>query len=116
MTEVLEFPTREAQAFAYLERELTALLTARGADDALIAHGLGALKSVYLEASEASDFAFSIDLPAPMASEQVALLQQQIAEGVEAMRDHHHSLVLKLAARLLLTELKLFQHEREGAS
>ena len=37
-------------------------------------------------------------------------------EGVEAMRDHHHSLVLKLAARLLLTELKLFQHEREGAS
>ena len=30
MTEVLEFPTREAQAFAFLERELTALLTARG--------------------------------------------------------------------------------------
>ena len=32
------------------------------------------------------------------------------------MRNHHHSLVLKLAARLLLTELKLFQHERKGDS
>ena len=110
MTDVLEFPSQEARAFAFLERELTALLTAKGADDALIAHAIKALQSVYVEASDASDFSFSVDLPTPISTEQVALLQQQITQGIEALRDHHHGLVLKLAARLLLTELKLFQH------
>jgi len=39
-------------------------------------------------------------------------LQQQIGEGVDALRAHHHHLVLRLAARLLLAEMRLFQHER----
>ena len=114
MSDVLEFPSQEARAFAFLERELGGLLTARGADEALITHAMQALKSVYAEASAASDFSFSVDLPSPLTPEQVALLQHQITEGVEALRNHHHSLVLKLAARLLLSELKLFQHERSG--
>ena len=114
MSDVLEFPSQEARAFAFLERELGGLLTASGADEALITHAMQALKSVYAEASEASDFSFSVDLPSPITEEQAALLQHQITAGVEALRDHHHALVLKLAARLLLSELKLFQHERPG--
>ena len=113
MADVLEFPSQEARAFAFLERELRGMLTARGADDALIQFALDALTSVYAELDDASDFSFRVDLPTAITQEEAERLQWQIAEGVDGLRSQHHSLVLKLAARLVLTEMKLFQHERE---
>ena len=37
MAQVLEFPSRESRAYAFLEQQLSALLAAKGADDTLIA-------------------------------------------------------------------------------
>ena len=42
------------------------------------------------------------------------MLQEDIAQGIEQLRKEHHDLTLRLAARLILTELKLFQHERDN--
>lgn len=112
MTEVLEFPTREVQAFTFLERELRGMLAARGADEATIKFAIEALTSAYSDVQDNTDFSFSVDLPSPLTHDQAARLQQQISEGVDALRAHHHSLVLKLTAQLLLTQLKLYQHER----
>ena len=113
MADVLEFPSQEARAFAFLERELRGMLKAKGADDTLIRFALDALTSVYAELDDASDFSFRVDLPTAISQEEAERLQWQIAEGVDGLRAQHHSLVLKLAARLVLTEMKLFQHERE---
>lgn len=116
MAEVLEFPSQEARAFAFLERELRAMLVAKGADEGLITFALDALTSVYAELEEASDFGFQIDLPANITEPDAIRLQQQIAEGIDGLRSQHHALVLQLAARLVLTEMKLFQHQRASDS
>ncbi len=112
MSEVLEFPTQEARAFAFLERELRQMLVSKGADDALVDFALEALTSVYSDVSDASDYGFSVNLPKATTQTEATRLQQQIGEGVDALRAHHHHLVLRLAARLLLAEMRLFQHER----
>lgn len=112
MADVLEFPSQEARAFAYLERELRAMLGAKGADEALIDFALEALTSVYAELAESSDFSFRVDLPSNISRDEAEQLQWQIAEGIDGLRTQHHDLVLKLAARLVLTEMKLFQRER----
>ena len=112
MSDILEFPTQEARAFAFLERELRQLLVSKGADDALVEYAVTALTSVYSEAADASDYGFSVNLPVQTTEAEAARLQQQIGEGIDAMRAHHHHLVLRLAARLLLAEMRLFQHER----
>ena len=36
MAEIIQFPTRQREAFDFLDRELAALLRAKGADEALI--------------------------------------------------------------------------------
>ena len=112
MVDVLEFPSQEKRAFAFLERNLRALLSTKGADEALIGFALDALTSVYKELATDSDCSFSVDLPPNIEESDALRLQQQIADGVEGIRRQHHNLVLRLAARLVLTELKLFQHER----
>lgn len=112
MADVLEFPAREAQAFAFLERELRALLESKGADEALVRFALDALTSVYTELAEASDYRFSVALPGNITEVEALRLQQQIGEGLEGVRRENHALLLKLAARLVLTELQLFQHRR----
>lgn len=112
MADVLEFPSQEKRAFAFLERNLRALLTAKGADEQLISFALTALTSVYSELTADSDCGFSVDLPRNIAEAEALHLQQQIAKGVEGIRSQHHDVVLRLAARLVLTELRLFQHER----
>ena len=95
-----------------MERELRAMLTARGADAALIEFALSALTSVYTEMSESSDFSFRVDLPKDISPEDANRLQWQIAEGIDGIRTQHHNLAIKLAARLVLTEMKLFQQQR----
>ncbi|MEE4203066.1 MAG: hypothetical protein V2I45_05505 [Halieaceae bacterium] len=112
MAEVLEFPSRESRAYAFLERELSALLTAKGADDSLIAFATETLQSVYRELSESSEFSFRVDLPANITVDEAERLQQQIATGIDDMRRSHHDVLVKLAARLVLTEMRLFQEQR----
>ena len=112
MAQVLEFPSQESRAFTFLERELRALLTQKGADEALIQYAIDALTSVYREMTEAESFSFQVDLPSSLSATEVDKLDQQITAGIDDLRAHHHTLALKLAARLVLTEMKLFQHER----
>jgi hypothetical protein len=45
-----------------------------------------------------------------LAAEQ---LREDITSGIEKLSQEQHDLTLKLAARLVLTELRLFQHERK---
>ena len=112
MADVLEFPTREKQAFQFLKEQLAVLLQSKGADEALIQFAAASLKSVYAELQLQSDCQFEVRLPKTLSPEDAQHLQEGIARGVDAMRQEHHDLALKLAARLLLTELRLFQHER----
>lgn len=112
MPKVLQFPSREKQAYQFLTEQLAALLSKKGADQELINHATQLLSKVYGEVEDA-DFSFSVDLPPGIDFEDAERLQQQIGEGVEALRKHHHSLTLKLAAKLLLTELKLYQQARD---
>ena len=115
VAQVLEFPSQETRAFAFLERELRALLTQKGADETLIQYAIDALTSVYREMTEAENFSFRVDLPASLSTPEINKLDQQITAGIDDLRSHHHTLALKLAARLVLTEMKLFQHQREDS-
>lgn len=112
MADVLEFPSRESRAYAFLEQQLSALLADKGADDALIAFATETLQSVYGELSESSEFNFRVDLPANITLDEAERLRQQIAAGIDEMRQAHHDVLVKLAARLVLTEMRLFQEQR----
>jgi len=112
MAELLEFPTREKQAFQFLSDALAAMLRQKGADDTLVAYAINTLADVYGELLRESDCQFEVRLPARMSEEEAQHLQQDIAAGIDQLRSEQHYLTLKLAARLVLTELRLFQHER----
>ena len=101
MTNVLEFPSREKQAYQFLTEQLSTLLRDKGADQELIDHATQLLSKVYGELEHA-DFSFSVDLPSDIAIDEAERLQQQIGSGIEALGKHHHSLTLKLAASLRL--------------
>jgi hypothetical protein len=113
MSNVLEFPSREKQAYAFLSESLAVLLRDKGADETLIAHATALLLKVYGETQGSTEFSFSVDLPDDLTPTQIAQLRQQIEVGTDAQRRHHHSLMIRMAAQLLLTELKLFQYGRE---
>ena len=112
MAEILEFPTREKQAFAFLEEQLAQMLRDKGADDKLINHAIASLTDVYTELQRDSNCHFEVRLPGHLSHDEAQHLQEDIGAGIEQLRKTHHDLTLKLAARLVLTELKLFQHER----
>jgi hypothetical protein len=114
VAEILEFPTRERQAFLYLEEQLTKMLKDRGADDTLINFAIASLTDVYSELQRESDCHFEVRLPERLSQADAIMLQEDIAQGIEQLRKEHHDLTLRLAARLILTELKLFQHERDN--
>ena len=52
-------------------------------------------------------------LPSQMTEQEASRLHEDIGAGIEQLREEHHDLTLRLAARLMLTELRLFQRERE---
>lgn len=114
MADVLEFPSREKLAYDFLSRELSELLRAKGADDTLINYAQQTLINVYSDLQAKGDLSFSVELPSGISLDEANRLQVQIANGVEQLRQHHHSLMIRLAAQLLLTELKLFQTERQS--
>ena len=113
MSNILEFPSREKRAYAYLTEQLESLLRDKGADDALIAYATKLLTKVYGDIQGESDCSFSVSLPNGLDVDEVQELQENIASGVEALRQHHHSIMIRMAAQLLLTELELFQRSRD---
>ncbi len=112
MGDILEFPSRQAQGLAFLDRELRALLAARGADDRLIDFAVGQLTRTYAQLSESEQYSFSVELPDSVGAGDREALYRQINEGLEGIRQENHSLMVKLIARLVLAEVRLFQHER----
>lgn len=112
MADILEFPSRQAQGLAFLERELRALLAARGADERLIDFAVSQLTGTYAKLSESEHYGFSVELPASVSPAERDQLYRQINAGLEGIRGENHALMVELVARLVLAELRLFQHER----
>jgi hypothetical protein len=113
MAEIIQFPTRQREAFDFLDRELAALLRAKGADEALIDFATATLTEVYDELRRSSDRQFEVRLPLGVSELAAEQLREDITSGIEKLSQEQHDLTLKLAARLVLTELRLFQHERK---
>ena len=112
MGDILEFPSQQAQGLAYLDRQLRSLLEGKGADPQLIDFAAGQLTRIYAELSESEQYSFSIDLPEGISEACRERLHRQITDGLEGIRKENHALILKLAAQLVLAEVKLFQPER----
>lgn len=112
MADILEFPSRQAQGLAFLDRELRALLAARGADERLIDFAVSQLTRTYAQLSESEQYSFSVALPDSIDTAAKDALYQQINAGLEGIRKENHALMVQLIARLVLAELRLFAHER----
>jgi len=112
VADILEFPSRQAQGLAFLDRELRALLAARGADERLIDFAVSQLTRTYAQLSESEQYSFSVALPDSIDTAAKDALYQQINAGLEGIRKENHALMVQLIARLVLAELRLFQHER----
>ena len=113
MADILEFPAREQQAFSFLQEQLSQLLRSKGADQTLIDFAIASLTDAYRELQTESDCHFEERLPSQMTKQEASRLQEDIGVGIEQLRKEHHELTLRLAARLMLTELRLFQRARE---
>jgi hypothetical protein len=112
MGEILEFPSRQAQGLAFLDRELRALLAARGADQHLIDFAVSQLTRTYAQLSESEQYSFTVELPASIDPADRDALYRQINTGLEGIRKENHALMIQLIARLVLAEVRLFQRER----
>lgn len=115
MADILEFPSRQAQGLAFLDRELRALLAARGADERLIDFAVNQLTKMYAQLSESEQYSFSVKLPDSIEDADKESLYRQINEGLEGIRRENHSMMVKLIAQLVLAEVRLFQHERSDS-
>ena len=113
MADILEFPTREKQALSFLHEQLSQLLISKGADQTLIDFAIASLTDAYGELQKESDCHFEVRLPGQLTEQEALLLQEDIGAVIEQLRKEHHDLTLRLAARLMLTELRLFQRERD---
>ena len=113
MSDILEFPTREKQAFSFLQEQLSQLLRSKGADQTLIDFAIASLTDACGELQTESDCDFEVRLPSQMTEQEASRLQEDIGAGIEQLRKAHHDLTLRLAARLMLAELRLFQRERK---
>lgn len=112
MGEILKFPSQQAQGLAFLDRQLRALLAAKGADELLIDFATSQLTQIYAQFSESEQYSFSVELPKSSDREERDRLYQQINTGLEGIRKENHALMVKLIAQLVLAEVRLFQHER----
>jgi hypothetical protein len=112
MGDILEFPSQQARGMAYLGRQLRDLLLAKGADQRLADFAAGQLTRVYAQLSEGEQYSFSVELPRGIGEQERDRLYQQINAGLEGIRRENHALMIEMAARLVLAEVRLFQHER----
>lgn len=113
MGTVVEFPAQSAQGSAYLEKQLRQLLAAKGADEELIEFASKQLASTYSRLSKSEQYSFSVHFPESLSSEEKSSLQDDINAGLEGIRGANHALLLELVARLLLTEMRLYQEQRQ---
>lgn len=113
MGDVLEFPSQQARGLAFLDRQLREMLAARGADDSLADFAARELTSLYSELRASEQYSFSVELPDSVDPQARDSLQRQIEAGLEGIYRENHALLVRLAARLLLARVKLFQHERD---
>ena len=113
MADILEFPTREKQAFSFLQEQLSKLLRSKGADQTLIDFAIASLTNAYGELQKKPDCHFEVRLPSEITEHEASRLREDIGAGIAQLRKEHYDLTLRLAARLMLTELRLFQRERE---
>lgn len=112
MGDVLDFPSNQAQGLAFLERRLRDMLVARGADEPLIEFATAELNRIYSRIRESEDYSFSVALPEGLSDRQRSELESSINAGLEEIRRENHGLTLELVAQLLLTQVRLFEHER----
>ncbi|MDO8861522.1 hypothetical protein Q6D67_07390 [Haliea sp. E1-2-M8] len=112
MGDILDFPSQRAQGMAWLDRELRKLLASRGADQALIDFAATQLSNIYSELGDSEQQSISVTLPPGLTDAEREQLYRDIDEGLANMRRENHALLVRLMARLVLTELKLFQRER----
>lgn len=112
MADILEFPSRRAQGLTFLERELRKLLAQKGADQALIDFAAGELTTLYEELVGAEQYQLHVALPEGLSGHQRDALYREINEGLGRVQRDNHTLLVGLVARLVLTRLQLFQHQR----
>ena len=97
MAEILKFPTRKKQAFAFLEEQLTQMLRDKGAGHKLVNHAIASLTNVYAALLRESDCHFEVRLPEQLSRDDAQHLQEDIAAGIEPLRKTHHDLTLQPA-------------------
>ena len=114
MGNILEFPSQQAQGLAFLDQQLRARLTERGADEQLIDFAANQLTRTYERIQASEQYNCHIKLPAGLSTEQEETLRQNIGQELEGIRRDNHALVLELVAELVLAQVRLFQHERDG--
>tara|TARA_R110000823_G_scaffold307678_4_gene430944 strand:+ start:3721 stop:4065 length:345 start_codon:yes stop_codon:yes gene_type:complete len=114
MGDVLEFPSQQAQALAYLERQLSLLLRSKGADEQLIAFATAQLSDIYSRVSATEQYGFSVELPDGLSAAQCNALEGEINTGLQSIHRANHALLLELVAQLLLAKVRLFQQQRPG--
>lgn len=112
MADILEFPSQQAQGLAFLDRQLRALLEAKGADEQLIDFAANQLTRIYADLSESEQYSFTVDLPDSISRHDRDRLYTQVNEGLEGIRKENHALMIRLIAQLVLAQVRLFQHER----
>lgn len=113
MGNVLRFPSQQAQGLAYLEKQLRALMRSKGADETLINFAVEQLTSTYAQLSESEQYSFSVALPPHLSQQERQSVADQINQGLEGVRRENHAVLVRLAAALVLAEVKLFQQQRE---
>ncbi|MFV0278702.1 MAG: hypothetical protein ACK5HY_16175 [Parahaliea sp.] len=112
MADILEFPSKRKQGLTFLERELRQLLRHKGADGELVDFASDLLISLYHQLTEAEHYQCRIQLPEGLSAADREALWEQINSGLAGVQRESHTLLVHLVARLVLTELKLFQRER----
>ena len=112
MGTLLEFPSKQARGLAFLERQLSDLLRARGANQRLVDFATGQLTEIYGRINASEQYQFQVHLPDGLSDAQQDALRDEITAGLEHIRKENHSLALELAAGLLLAKVQLFQRER----
>ena len=114
MGDVLEFPSQRAQGLAFLDREVRQLLEAKGADAALVEFAAEQLTEIYAQLSEAEQYHFSLHLPAGLADDDRAALEQQLHRGLEGIRRDNHALLVNLVAQLVVEKMRVYELSRRA--
>jgi len=113
MASVIEFPSQRVQGLSYLEQQIRELLRARGADEELIDFAADTTRRIYERCIDAENYSFRVTLPDALPEAEAQRLRESIREGVNALREENHAVVVRLIAELVMAEVRLFQAARK---